>query len=170
MTLLLDLDGVVTNIEKQLRLFSEKYFNKPIDEEILKDADWHTFSELVSIPSFFETLEPIEDAIENVRILNEFYDIYIVTAPGGANISNCLREKQIWIEKYLPFLENYVVMTKHKYLVQGDYLIDDSPSNLNHYPGKTICFEQFWNKDKVFLKEPEFRAKNWDQLLRYLLP
>lgn len=106
---------------------------------------------------FFVNLDPIENGVEIVKELMEYYDVWILTRPSYKN-ALCYTEKRIWIEKYfgLDFCEKLIICSD-KSLLKGDYLIDDC---LNHgqteFEGNLIHFgsENF---------------KNWDSVRKYLI-
>ena len=79
------------------------------------------------IPGIFSLMDPIPGAIEAVRELNKFFDLYILsTAPW--NNSTALQDKLNWIKQYFPqTFHKRVIFTHHKNLClqPGAYLIDD---------------------------------------------
>lgn len=169
LTILIDLDGVTTNFVKQLKKFTAEYYNIDTSNMIIHESmEDDYYKTIYSQKGFFETLEPIEGSIDAIKVLNEKHNCFICTAPGGYNYAQCLMEKQIWIEKYLPKLAHKVFMTKHKYLVNGDFLIDDSSYNLDHFPKKTICFRGEQNKNIIFKKDPTYFVNNWQEILEIL--
>lgn len=74
---------------------------------------------------FFENLKPIEDAIESIHILQEYYDVCILTRPSVHN-PLCYTEKRVWIENHLGFdICVNLILCYDKTMVMGDYLVDD---------------------------------------------
>jgi len=78
--------------------------------------------------AFFAELDPIEDAIDSFRMLENYYEMYILTRPSNYNL-HCFTEKAFWIKKHLGFhvLEN-LIMSCDKSIVKGEgnILIDDT--------------------------------------------
>ncbi len=80
-----------------------------------------------SQPGFYESLKPLPDAIDAFKWLckQEHFDVYILTAPSLYN-PLCYMEKRRWVEFYLGFEHvNRLIISYHKNLLLGDYLIDD---------------------------------------------
>lgn len=112
---------------------------------------------------FFLNLKPIENAIESVKYLENYYDTWILTRPSVHNIM-CYSEKAQWIKTHLGFdMQVKTIICTDKSLLRGDYLVDDQ---LEHgqklFCGKLIHFgsEEFkdWNVIKEFLlKEKEIK-------------
>ena len=74
----------------------------------------------------FRNLEPIENALESYKKLEEYYDVWILTSPSYHN-PLCYSEKREWVETYLG-LETCrkLIISPNKGLLKGDYLIDDN--------------------------------------------
>lgn len=177
--LLVDMDGVLCNflpyflsrlndlydidmkVEDVLEWdISESVQRKYPEANLSKSKVYKPLSE----EGFFEQLEPYQNGIE---VLQEFvesgkFEVVIVTA--------CLRgheEKLKWLGRNLRFPYK-VVFTEDKYLVRGDYFIDDKPSNLKSWsdsnPAKTtICMDHLYNKDWF-----GNRCANWDSVRTFI--
>lgn len=106
-----------------------------------------------SIYKFFETLDPIEGAIDGVFKLSEKYRVYILTRPSVLN-PLCYTEKRVWVEKYLGMdFCHKLILSPDKSLSIGDYLIDDVKWN---FKGEQLLFGS-----ETF--------PNWDSVLKYML-
>jgi 5'(3')-deoxyribonucleotidase len=97
-----------------------------------------------SMPGFFRSLNPIAFAIETVQWLAslEYFDIYILSAPSIKN-PLCYTEKRLWVEAHLGFeFVNRLILSPHKHLNKGDYLIDDNLSGKGQdaFAGELIHF------------------------------
>lgn len=116
-------------------------------------------------PEFFETLEPMEYAIENLRVLNEsnLFDIYIASA---AHPSAC-HFKYKWFKENMPFLEKkQLIFISHKFLLNGDLLFDDAPHNITAFrSGEVVIFDKPYNR---YLKNFD-RVKDWNEFSEYLV-
>lgn len=70
-------------------------------------------------------------AVEGFAMLCERYDVFIVTAV----MKNCSRTydaKLGWLWRHFPWFDrSRVIFTSQKHLVHGDFLIDDSVTNLD---------------------------------------
>lgn len=129
MIVYVDMDGVLCDFKKAYRSYKDKYPEVEYPQ---------------SVKGFFETLEPIEGAIEaiNKLIKNTNTDVYILTAPSKRNPLSYM-EKRIWVEKYLGFdMVKKLIISPNKALLKGDYLIDDciSGNGQDKFSGKLIHF------------------------------
>lgn len=80
------------------------------------------------VKGFFESLEPMPGAIEAFDVLFEKYDVYILTTSPWSN-PDAAAEKLRWVQRYFPKAYKRVIISHHKNLNNGDYLIDDMPKN-----------------------------------------
>lgn len=150
--LYIDMDGVVANFEKAIKLHV---------------PEWDSLSEMKkgektdevcgSIPGFFLNLETIEGAVESVLRLSNFYDTYFLSAPMW-HVPQSYTEKRLWIEKH--FGESFrkrLILTHRKDLNFGRFLIDDRTSHgAGKFVGKHIHFGS-----------NEF--PDWNSILDYLI-
>ena len=91
---------------------------------------------------FWLNLKPIENAIETVNYLRKYFDVYILSAPSEYNPLS-YTEKRVWIENHLGFdMVNRLILSSHKNLNKGDYLIDDyiEGKGQEKFEGKLINF------------------------------
>ena len=97
-----------------------------------------------SIPEFFQNLAPLPNAIRTFEWLSEQpdFEVYILTAPSVKN-PLCYTEKRLWVEKYLGFAAvNQLIISPHKNLNKGHYLIDDNVSGKGqeNFEGEVVQF------------------------------
>lgn len=114
-----------------------------------------------SQPGMYIGMNPLPGAIDTYHWLNNHpnSDVYILTAPSVYN-SHCYSEKRDWVEKYLGLsvVENLII-SPHKNLNDGHYLIDDMASGKgqDRFKGSLILFgsEQFpdWKTVRAFFEE-----------------
>lgn len=105
------------------------------------------------VPDIFSRMEPIKGAVEAFDLLSEHFNTYLLsTAPWDNN--RAWSDKVRWVKKYLgEKAENRLVLSHHKNLSQGSYLIDDSSRN----GAKEFCGKWF-----QFGKAP---YENWGKML-----
>lgn len=113
---------------------------------------------LDEVPNIFSKMKPLAGAIESFELLSNLYDTYILsTAPW--NNPSAWSDKLIWVKKYLgERAHKRLILTHHKNLNQGDYLIDDRTNNgAGDFTGVFIQFgsEHFpdWASVVKYLKE-----------------
>ncbi len=90
---------------------------------------------------FFLELEPMKDAIDSFKKLEEHFDMWILTRPSVQN-PLCYTEKALWIKEKLGFkIQCRTIMCCDKSLLKGDYLIDDtSEFGQSEFEGDFIHF------------------------------
>lgn len=112
----IDMDNVLVDFQSGL--------NK-IDETTKKAYEGH----LDDIPGLFALMKPMPGAIEAVQRLAKVYDCYILSTAPWENPS-AWSDKLQWVKKYLGDLfYKRLIITHHKNLCHGDYLIDDRGKN-----------------------------------------
>ena len=92
-----------------------------LSQEVINEYE----SNLDEVPNIFSLMEPLEGAIDSFKILSQRYDTYILSTAPWEN-SSAWSDKVKWVKKYLG--ENAykrLILTHHKNLNHGDYLIDD---------------------------------------------
>jgi 5'(3')-deoxyribonucleotidase len=73
--------------------------------------------------------------------LSQDYDILIATA--AMEIATSFYGKYAWLREHFPFLDpQYFVFCGYKSVVKADFLIDDSPSQLELFSGTAILYSQ----------------------------
>ena len=126
--LYIDMDNVLvdfsTGIEKLTQKTKEEYDGR-YDE----------------VPNIFSSMDPMEDAIDSYKILSQLFDTYILsTAPW--NNPSAWSDKLLWVQKHLgDNVHKRLILTHHKNLNRGDYLIDDRTKNgVAKFQGEHIHF------------------------------
>jgi 5'(3')-deoxyribonucleotidase len=111
---------------------------------------------LDEIPGLFAKMKPMPGAIEAVHELQKHYDLFILSTAPWKNPS-AWSDKVEWVTKYLDdVFHKRLIITHHKDLCQGDYLIDDRGKNgTSEFSGKWI---QFGSE----------RFPDWGSVLNYL--
>ena len=98
-------------------------------------------SNLDEVPNIFSLMEPLEGAIDSFKILSQRYDTYILSTAPWEN-SSAWSDKVKWVQKYLgESAYKRLILTHHKNLNHGDYLIDDRSKNgAGEFKGELIQF------------------------------
>ena len=114
--LYIDMDNVLVNFQSgldKIDLQTQSKFDDKNDE----------------IPGIFSLMEPVEGAIEAFEKLSALYDTYILSTAPWENPS-AWTDKLLWVKKYLgENARKRLILSHHKNLNQGDFLIDDRPNN-----------------------------------------
>ena len=109
------------------------------------------------VPGIFSLMDPLEGAIEAFHQLSAKYDTYILSTAPWEN-HTAWSDKLIWVKKHLgePAYKR-LILSHHKNLNAGDYLIDDRLKNgADRFAGEHIHF-----------KTDEF--PDWKSVCDYLL-
>jgi 5'-nucleotidase len=155
-TIYIDMDDVLVNFQSGIdRLPSAIRAKHPEDKDI-DEAN-----------GIFSLMEPNPGAVEAFRSLNQYHDVYILsTAPW--NNHSAWSDKVAWVQLYLGRLEGEpawkrLILTHHKHLNKGDYLIDDRLANgSDKFEGTLIHFGPE-NPNKECIGE----YPDWDSVIEY---
>lgn len=144
---------------------SREDFRKKSFKELLHPKQQKKLYSFIQQPDFFKDIPVMPDAIETVKELANYYEIFVATA--AMEFPNSFREKYDWLQRYFPFIPwKNVVFCGDKSIITSDYLIDDHIKNLISFKGKGILFSAPHN-----LKETGFqRVSNWDEIGDLFLP
>ena len=96
---------------------------------------------LDEVPHIFSKMEPVLDAIQSYETLSSHYDTYILSTSPWNN-PTAASDKVNWIKKYLGHAAyKRLILSHHKHLNIGDYLIDDRDKNgADKFTGELILF------------------------------
>ncbi len=153
-----DMDNVLVDFDSALKL---------VDRETLLNygrggrygsPDKDCYDE---IPGLFDNMLPLGPAVDAVAFLAQHFDVYILTTAPWNNPS-AWSAKLRWVKKYLDKeCRKRLVITHHKELCIGDYLIDDRPDNGAKDFGRLTGGEwiQFGSR----------RFPGWNEVLGYIM-
>ena len=173
---LMDVDGLIANFIKlylDALLEATGMHRKP--EEI---TTWDTGDALgltktqraavhsrLVLPGRAFSMEVYPDAVDAVKELSTFTDLYFVTSPFPA--PTWVYDREQWLQLHFGDLGKKVIHTKHKHKVQGHYLIDDKIDNIlswqDSQPGVGILWDTPYNQEANL-----FRMKNWNDLVKFI--
>ena len=100
---------------------------------------------LDDVPGIFSLMDPIPGAIESIKILSEHFDLYVLSTAPWKNPS-AWTDKVKWVQKYFGedqegLFYKRLIISHHKNLNIGDYLIDDREKNgAKEFRGELIQF------------------------------
>ena len=139
-----DMDNVLVNFQSGIDKLSSKQFNE------FKGRYYQ-------VPSIFSLMDPLEGALEAFEKLSSKYDTYILSTAPWTN-TTAWQDKIEWVQKYLGKLAyKKLILSHHKNLNAGDYLIDDRLRNgVGKFKGEHIHFATG-------------KFPDWDTVLNYLM-
>jgi len=112
---------------------------------------------LDEVPGIFSLMDPMDGAVTSFNKLADIFDTYILSTAPWEN-HTAWSDKLIWVKKHLgEKAHKRLILSHHKNLNSGDYLIDDRLKNgADKFPGEHIHF----GTD---------RFPNWETVCKYLL-
>ena len=112
-------------------------------------------------PNIFSLMRPMPDAIESFHTLAAHFDVYILSTSPWKNPSAWIHKLE-WVQKHFgessdgPAYKR-LILSHHKHLNKGDFLIDDRTKNgADRFEGKHIHFGT-----------PEF--PDWKTVIAYIM-
>lgn len=139
-TVLVDMDGVIADWQKQYdTLLSKQFPHIPIipfdqitsfkTQNFYADEHRVDISKMMNTPGFYRDLEPISGAVDALHAMEAAgITVFLCTAPYVTH-ETCASEKMGWVKEHLgERWLNRTVITSDKTLVRGDVLIDDKPN------------------------------------------
>ena len=93
------------------------------------------------IPGIFAKMVPVTGAIESFKELTTLFETYILSTAPWKN-PTAWSDKLLWVQKHLDEVAyKRLILTHHKDLNRGDYLIDDRTKHgADRFQGKHIHF------------------------------
>ena len=167
MTMYLDLDGVLANMEGYL----QEHYGDKWKEEIEK-PNWGDVG--ASHQRIYSKLEPMPDAHQLVKDLRFWFDdIRILTAiPKRAHFPHAVNDKRDWVHKHfgsdMKVHFGPYAYDKQFHCQPGDYLIDDMKINIeqwNAVGGYGILHTSAEDSIRQFCEHFIGRAKNDTKIL-----
>lgn len=162
--LFFDMDNVLVNFQSGIDKLDEA--TKQEYGEYYDSAGVFHEAHYDDVPGIFALMEPIKGAKEAVQKLAEKYDVYILSTAPWKNPTAC-NDKLAWVKKHFggekgDVFYKRLILTHHKDLCHGDYLIDDRPDKcgVDKFTGEVIHFDT---------KDPSARFHTWDAVVEYLM-
>jgi len=168
--ILVDMDGVLSDVYARLfELDKEENNNRKTIDEIIGQKEAEAFPDAirwVRTPGFFRNLPVMEDSQKVLKLLNEKFEIIIVSM--ATEYPESLSEKQFWLNEHFPFISwRQVVYCGNKSLVAADIMIDDHFKNLDNFIGETLMFVQPHNINST--GHNHRKVSSWAEIEKYLL-
>lgn len=143
----IDMDNVLVDFKSGIDRLSD---------EIKKEYE----NRLDDVPGIFSLMNPMPGAVEAVNKLATYYDLYVLSTAPWKNLS-AWSDKATWIQQYFGegpdgIFYKRLIISHHKNLNRGDYLIDDREKNgAKDFSGELLLFgsERFpdWNSVTEYL-------------------
>ena len=113
---------------------------------------------LDEVPGIFALMQPLSGALTAYATLAQRFDAYVLSTAPWENPS-AWSDKLLWVKRHLgPAAHKRLILTHHKDLNAGDFLVDDRTQNgAERFRGEHIHFGTA-------------RFPDWEAVLAYLLP
>lgn len=127
-TLYIDMDNVLVDFSSGISRLAPKTIGEYQDR-------------LDEVPSIFSLMDPMPGAVAAFAQLADRFDTYILSTAPWENPS-AWSDKLLWVKRYLgQAAYKRLILTHHKNLNFGHYLIDDRVKNgVEHFGGEHIHF------------------------------
>ncbi len=117
------------------------------------------------IPGIFALMEPMPGAVEAVHELAPLFDVYVLSTAPWAN-ATAWHDKVEWIKRHFGEekegpLYKRLILSHHKHLNRGEFLVDDRP----HKNGAERFHEQ---GGEVIHFGEQGTHKTWSEVVGYL--
>lgn len=147
-TLYIDMDNVLVDFPSAFSKIPKRYLITHKDN-------------MDEVPGIFSLMDPMPGAIESFNELADLFDTYILSTSPWDN-HTAWSDKLEWVKKHLGNKAyKRLILSHHKHLNAGDFLIDDRPNNgAKDFKGEWIPFNP---KD-----DPNPKFPNWESVMSYL--
>jgi len=164
------MDGVLADVYARFfELYKEGTGLTKTTNEIMGLKEAEAFPEAirwVETAGFFKSLPVIPDSQRVLKLLNESYEIIVISMATEYPAS--LTDKQLWLNDHFPFINwKQIVFCGNKSLIPADLMIDDHFKNLDNFDGETIMFIQPHNINAV--DHHHRRVSSWAEIEKILL-
>jgi len=148
-------------------------FFEMFGEEVLQKIE-----ALMGTKGFCASLKPLPGAQEAIETLRTLTDVYVMTSPFFRNLDldnpkwdsthYWATERTAWLKKHFGFKASQVGHIPCKYLVQGDFFLDDRPENVTlwheRFPNRTAML---WDLQRTRHLEnlDKFRVFDWKHVV-----
>lgn len=108
-----------------------------LDDALLREYE----GRLDEVPGIFSLMEPMKGALESFGRLAEVFEVYVLSTAPWENPS-AWTDKLLWVKEHLgKQAHKRLILSHHKNLNIGDYLIDDRTKNgADKFSGEHIHF------------------------------
>ncbi|HTJ29928.1 MAG TPA: hypothetical protein VL346_05485 [Acidobacteriaceae bacterium] len=166
-----DMDEVMADtLGEHLRRYNERFKANIVLADIEGKGLWGLVGEdriddlrdLIHAEDFFEDLDVMPGAQEVLAHLNQRFEVFIATQ--AMSVPNSFGPKFRWLQRHFPFLSpSRYIFCGDKSILLADYLIDDTPRNLEHFHGRGLLYDAPHNRAARGFT----RVNNWQEVAEY---
>jgi 5'-nucleotidase len=172
LTIAVDMDEVLADtLGHMLALYNRKF-----DADVQADAMHGT--ELADIvpaerrawvlgmlhePGFFAEIPPMPGALKAMERLCREYRVYVASA--AMEFPGSFGDKMDWLKRHLPWVPvSRYIFCMEKFVLDVDYLIDDTPSHFEGMRGTGLLFDAPHNRLPAGEKDRYSRVHGWESV------
>ena len=143
-----DMDEVMADtLGEHLKRYNEAFDEKIAVEELAGTGLWDIVGNdrlddlraMIHAEDFFENLDLMPDAQEVLRELVKRFEVFVATQ--AMSVPNSFGPKYRWLQRHFPYIPpTHYVFCGDKSILRADYLIDDSPRNLQVFDGIGLLY------------------------------
>jgi 5'(3')-deoxyribonucleotidase len=172
--LLIDVDEVLVDFQGPAFDLLEQHFGKKFGPEDCEVWDMFTLFtpeekakvvEEIEKPGWCRALKVKEGAVEAVAELRKLVDVYAVTSHFTS--PTWVHERDAQLMEDFGFQRREIVHTSAKFLVSGEYMLDDRPANLEswkaEHPEGIAMLWHIPNTRKLGMDD--IRMKSWQEVI-----
>ena len=137
-TVYVDMDNVLVDFQSGLSRVTEAITTEYADDGTGKPH-------YDDIPNIFSLMDPVPGAIAAMQELSKYFEVYILSTAPWLN-PTAWYDKLEWVQRYFGSEDDSIfykrlIITHHKNLNRGDFLIDDRKKNgADQFEGELIEF------------------------------
>lgn len=134
--------------------------------KLTKKEDDAVFSIINAAGVADDYLQPFPGAVEGVRRVAQYASVYFVTAQLRTS-PTWVYDRDRWLIRHFGKEQGEkVVYTDHKYVVCGDYLVDDKPENCREWAAAWPSgFALHWTASYAKVEPDLLAVSSWEQIL-----
>lgn len=157
---LLDIMSVVTGRRYRPEDFEVWDLLSILNEE---QAEWVYLQ--MEAPGFCASLKPFPEAIKALERIRKHAEVIAVTSPLDAPL--WVYERARSLKDHFGFTKNQIVHTSGKYLIPGDFFLDDKPEHVSSWASEhpTGCSMLWHTPNTRTLGLDHLRVFSWEQVL-----
>jgi len=163
---LVDMDDTINHFSQMFWQVYNMTYDENVDFTMVNSWNLQDFGradvnvyDLLRHPGLFRNLSLKTYAVEFIENLQRQFMVYIVTdSPqgtshqegGNKNFANPADDKRQWMREHFPsFPQDQIIICSHKWMIEGDVLVDDKPDTFLEYTArgkKCILIDMPYNR------------------------
>jgi 5'(3')-deoxyribonucleotidase len=172
--LLIDVDEVLLDFQTPAFAILEKHCGRkltPYDYEVwdmfslFSEKEKATVFAEIEKPGFCRGLKPTPGACQFMEEARDLVDVFAVTSHFHS--PTWVHERDASLKEFFAFKKQEIVHTSAKFLIQGDFFLDDNPGHVSAWMEENPTgVAMLWHIPNTrTLGMDDIRMKSWDQVI-----